>query len=390
MKKQKIFRLGHFGGIVLMCFACGKPTAPKEAPAEGSVFFGTYTRKEGHVDGKGRGVYMARRIGPERLGEIVPGDDTAVNPSFIALSADGKYLYAVEETGPGVDTSGHLRAFAVEDGRLRPINRQAVQGFAPCYVKVDPSQRFALTANYAGGVTFFPIAADGSLLPASNVQHPQGSGPTERQTASHPHSVELSPDGRFAYVADLGADKIWIFEVDVNVGRLLPAKTAAVALAPGAGPRHIVLHPDAAFAYVINELNNTVTVLRREIQTGRLDTLESFATLPEDFSGSSNAADIHLTPDGRWLYASNRGHNSIAGFAVGLKDGLLTPIGIFPCRGEVPRGFAISPEGSLLLVGNQNSDNLAAFRIGKKGELIFLWEKRMPTPVCIRFAQGVM
>lgn len=377
--------------VMLIFFACGKPAGTREAPADtGSVFIGTYTRKEGHVDGKGRGVYMARRIGTDSLGEIILVGEGLLNPSFLSLSADEKFLYAVEETGPEVDSSGHLQAFAVGDGYLRPINRQSVQGFAPCYVKVDPSRRFVLTANYAGGVTYFPVDTDGSLLPASNVQHPQGSGPTDRQMASHPHSVELSQDGRFAYVADLGADKIWIFKVDIKGRQLLPAKKPLVALAPGAGPRHLALHPKAPYAYVVNELNNTVTVLHRDEQSGDLDTLESIGTLPQNFSGSNYTADIHLTPDGRWLYASNRGHNSIAAFAVGPDDGLLTPIGIFPCRGEIPRGFAISPEGNLLIVGNQNSDNLTAFHIGKKGELIFIWEKKMPTPVCIRFVRRVM
>ena len=387
MKKQKILYSGSIAVALLMCFSCGKPAGSKEVSAAGSVFIGTYTRKEGHVDGKGRGVYMARRIGTDSLGEIALVGEGVVNPSFIALSADGKFLYAVEETGSEVDTSGHLQAFAVEADRLRPINRQAALGFAPCYVEVDPSRRFVLTVNYAGGVTFFPISSDGALLPASDVQRPQGSGPTDRQTASHPHSVKLSPDGRFAYVADLGADKIWIFKVDIKGNRLLPAETPAVAFVPGAGPRHLALHPGAPYAYVVNELNNTVTALRRDEQSGRLDTLESVSTLPEEFSGFNYTADIHLTPDGRWLYASNRGHNSIAAFAVGPEDGLLTPIGIFPCRGEVPRGFSISPEGSLLLVGNQNSDNLVGFRIGEKGELTFLWEKKTPTPVCIQFVQ---
>ena len=372
----------------MISLSCNGPAVPKEAPADGSsVYLGTYTRKEGHVDGKGKGIYMARRIGADSLGEIVLVGEGVVNPSFIALSEDGKFLYAVEETGPGVDTSGHLQAFAVEEGRLRPINRQSAKGFAPCYVAVDPSRRFVLTANYAGGVTFFPIAPDGSLRPASDVQWPEGSGPTERQTASHPHSVKLSPDGRFAYVADLGADKIWIFKVDIKGNRLISAETPAISLAPGAGPRHLALHPKAPFAYVVNELNNTVTVLRRDVQSGRLDTLASVTTLPEGFSGFNYTADIHLTPDGHRLYASNRGHNSLASFAVGPDDGLLTPIGIFSCRGEIPRGFSISPEGKLLLVGNQNSDNLVAFRIGEKGDLAFLWEKKTPTPVCVQFVQ---
>ena len=383
MKKQKILRYWAFGGLLMVGFSCGKPGTP----ADGRVYLGTYTRKEGHVDGKGSGIYMARRVGADSLGEIVLVGEGITNPSFIALSKDGRYLYAVEETGQAVDTSGHLQAFAIEKDRLRPLNRQAVHGFAPCYVQVDSASRFVLTANYAGGVTFFPIAPDGSLLPASDVQWPEGSGPTERQTASHPHSVELSPDSRFAYVADLGADKIWIFETDAAAGKLKPAKSPWVKLAPGAGPRHLVLHPKAPYAYVVNELNNTVTALNRDVESGKLDTLASVGTLPKGFSGPNYTADIHLAPNGRWLYASNRGHNSIAAFAVGPDDGLLTPIGIFPCRGEIPRGFAIAPEGNLLIVGNQNSDNLAGFRIGKQGELSFLWEKSTPTPVCVRFIQ---
>lgn len=379
MKNQSIFYL-----VLFALLPFWSTIQAQNADAEW-VYFGAYTRKEGHVDGKGRGIYSAQRSGKYALGPLMLADSQAVNPSFLTLSADGRFLYAVEETGPGADSSGHLMAFAVENGRLRLLNRQSVRDHAPCYVRVDRENRFAFTANYAGSITLFPIVADGSLLPASDVQRPEGAGPTPRQTSSHPHSVVLSPDERFVYAPDLGTDKIWIFRVDAERLKLLPAATGFTAIAAGAGPRHMAFHPRLPYAYVVNELNNTVTALRWNGQTGALDTLQSFYTLPSGFSGSSFTADIHLTPDGKFLYVSNRGHDSIAGFKLDPKTGLLAFFGTYPTGGNFPRGFGISPDGKLLLAGNQNTSNLRAFRITRSGELRRLWDRAAPTPVCIRF-----
>ena len=370
----------------IFAFSCRpKPPTTPSSP-ELDFFVGAYTDQIGLSGQQAKGItrLMLDSSGADRL---PPRSDSGlVNPSFLTLSADRRFLYAVEETGPdGPDSSGHLRAYAVEAGGLRLLNRQSTHGFAPCHVQTDRANRFAFVANYGGGVAMFPIGPDGSLAMASDVQRPAGKGPHPRQEGPHPHAAFLTPDERFLYVPDLGADRIYIYQIDTVAGRLIPADPAFCALRPGTGPRHLAFHPNLPFVYVIHELDNTITQLRRDAENGQLSVLSSLSTLPEGTEEASFCADIHLTPDGRYLYGSNRGHDSLVGFRIDPATGQLTLLGHTPVRGSFPRNFAIHPDGKWLLVANQKSDNIVAFRIQEDGVLAFQWERSSPVPVCIQF-----
>lgn len=366
-------------------------TLSKEArntAPELDFYTGSYNINPGQSGNKGQGIVHFRL---DTLGSIKTQtvlDASIRNPSFLTQSSDGKYLYAVEETGPGTDTTGHLAAYAVEKTGLQLMNRQSTLGFAPCYVAVDKANQFAFAANYLGGIAMFPIGENGMLQPASDAHYFQVAGPHPRQEASHPHAVVLSPNESFLYVPDLGADRIWIFRVDRMEKKLVPASPAFSPLAPASGPRHLCFHPSLPVAYVVNELNNTVTPLAWNGANGALTPLQpAVSTLPPGFSGTSYCADIHCTPNGRFLYASNRGHDSLAGFAIDPASGKLTPIGHYPTRGKFPRNFAIAPGGDWVLVANQHTDNLTAFRINAMGALDFRWELPAPVTVCIQFAR---
>lgn len=367
-------------------FSCRQkpPTTPSVPKMD--FFVGAYTDQTGPSGQRAKGI--TRLVLDSSGTALLPPhtDSGLVNPSFLTLSADRRFLYAVEETGPdGPDSTGHLRAYAVEANGLRLLNRQSTHGFAPCHVQTDRANRFAFVANYGGGVALFPIGPDGSLAMASDVQRPAGKGPHPRQDTPHPHAAFLAPDERFLYVPDLGADRIYIYQIDTVAGRLLPAEPAFCALPPGAGPRHLVFHPTLPFVYVINELDNTITQLQRDAENGHLSVLASTPTLPEGAKEASFCADIHLTPDGRYLYGSNRGHDSLVGFRIDPQTGQLSLIGHTPVRGSFPRNFAIHPDGKWLLVANQKSDNIVAYRIQDDGTLSFQWEKSSPSPVCIQF-----
>ena len=210
-----------------------------------------------------------------------------------------------------------------------------------------------------------------------------GHGPvSERQESSHPHSVNISPENTFAYVADLGTDRIMIYRIDYKNNRLIPAVTPYFEMEPGAGPRHMAFHPLGKYVYVINELNNTIVALRYDDKTGQLEALHSVTTLPNHYVGDSYTADIHITDDGRFLYSSNRGHNSIAAFQIDYESGHLTALGHESTRGEFPRNFLI--DGKNMYVANQNSDNVVMFRIHASGKLEYVMEFETKTPVCLK------
>ncbi len=350
------------------------------------LWIGTYTRKEGHVDGKAQGILKVDfNIENGEMSDASVAGPGILNPSFIAWSPDGKYCYAASETGSDVDTSGYIYAFIRSGDSLKVLNRQPSFAFAPCHVTVHPSGRLVLIANYVGGVAAaYPVAPDGSLQPASDVLRFSGNGPHSRQEASHPHSVNLSPDGSFAYIPDLGTDKIMIYQVDLAAGKLLPTDPAFVNAAPGAGPRHLAWHPVQPYAYVVNELDNSVTVYQQNTTNGQLTAIQSVTTLPEGFSGSNTTADVHVSPDGHWVLASNRGHNSLAVFAISADEGTLTPVGHPSTQGEVPRNFSFHPSGKYVLAANQNSSNVAVFRFdSEKGTLTLVHNHAVPTPVCL-------
>lgn len=363
----------------------GQPPASTEPHY---MLVGTYTKKEGHVDGKAKGISILKMDGT--TGRLTPHTlkEGIINPSFATFSPDGNFVYAVSETGDDVGPSGTVHAFSVnpQTQELTKLNEQISHGFAPCHINMDKQARCAFVANYVGGVVaVYPIQKDGSLAPASDVIKLEGKGAHPEQEASHPHSVILSPDERFAFVPDKGTDKIWAFEIDYAKGKLTPAGQVFAPVHSGAGPRHLVFHPNGLFAYVINELDATVTGFRYDAAKGELTEIQNTTTIPADYTGRNACADIHLSPDGRFLYGSNRGHNSIVIYSVNETTGQLQLVGHEPTRGDFPRNFMVAPGGDWLYVANQNSGNIVHFKIDHAtGKLTHTGETLTPTPVCLK------
>ncbi len=351
------------------------------------LFIGTYSKKEGHVDGKAEGIYLysmdaeTGAIAYENVAKNV------INPSFLTISSNGNFLYAVNETGPDVDNTGSISAFAIDPTtkHLQLLNTQSSHSFAPCHISVDQKNRFAFVTNYVGGkVVVYPIEKDGSIKPASDIIKLQGKSTHPRQKSSHPHSIVLSPDNRFAFVSDLGTDKIMIFKIDYENGKLLPNETPFISVPNGSGPRHFTFHPNSKFAYVINELNNTIASFEFDAKSGNLNPIETKPTLPDGFEKVSYTADIHITPDGKFLYGSNRGHDSIVAFKIDQDSGKLTLIEHQSTQGSFPRNFMISDDGKFLYAANQNSDNIVIFKIESNGTLLALDQVNVATPVCLK------
>ncbi|MFO7957164.1 MAG: lactonase family protein [Candidatus Brocadiia bacterium] len=324
----------------------------------------------------------------ERLG----GAGGVTNPSFLALHPGGRFLYAVNETGQFAgEGSGAVAAFSIDpaSGGLTLLNRQATGGPGPCHLTVDATGRCVLAANYRGGsVCVVPIEADGRLGERTDfVQHQGSSVHPTRQTGPHAHSVTLDPTNTFACVADLGVDRVVIYRLDPENGRLSPNADPWYQARRGAGPRHFAFGRNGWFAYLINELDSTVTVLRCDRTRGGLEQVQTISALPGDFEGESTAADIHVHPSGRFVYGSNRGHDSIAVFAVNRETGRLRLVGHESTRGETPRGFALDPTGEWLVAANQNSDNIVVFRIDTEtGRLTPTGhEVEVSSPTCVKF-----
>jgi 6-phosphogluconolactonase len=352
-----------------------------------NLFVGTYTRKEGHVDGKGEGIY-GLHCDPKKGTLTI--ENTArgiINPSYIALSNDKKFIFAVEEIALDTTRAGMVTAFRVKGNELERINSLTSIGNAPCHVSATKSGKYIFVANYSSGtVVMHRVGADGTLIGddmSSPVSYFTGSSITTRQQSSHPHSAVLSPDEKFLYVPDLGTDIINIFSVNEAQGSMDFVREVPVTA--GAGPRHLVFHPTKPLAYVVNELNNSVTAFKFSPSDGNLTAFQSINTLPDGTDGSNNlCADIHITPNGNFLYASNRGHDSLAGYAI-QPDGSLKFVSNTPIQGKFPRNFAIHPSGKRLYVANQNSDNIVLFDIKKDGKLVFKTTTAVKTPVCLIF-----
>jgi 6-phosphogluconolactonase len=312
------------------------------------------------------------------------------NPSFLAIDEENGFLFAVTETSGFDDgNSGTVLSFAIDknDGSLSFINRQSSLGPHPCHINLAGEGEFVAVANYSGGsIALLPVLPDGSLEPATGFVQHEGSGPDERrQKSPHAHSVYPHINGRWLFSADLGIDRVLIYKID-NEGKLVPnPSTPSVSMEAGAGPRHIAFHPNGEWIYVVNELNSTVTWLLFDTEKGRAEVAGSVPTLPDGYEGNNQCADIHVHPGGNFLYASNRGHNSIAVFS--LDDGRPVPVSHEPVRGEWPRNFNIDPSGSLMFVANQHSDNITVFKIDDEtGIPRFLGnELNIGKPVCIRF-----
>ncbi len=359
--------------------------APKDAGATKFwAYVGTYTRKGGS-----EGIYRFDFDATTgKLSSRALAAKTA-SPSFLAIHPNHHFLYAVGEGSSVGKKGGALSAFAIDakTGDLTLLNVESSEGSGPCHVVVDAKGEYVLAANYGGGnACALPIGKDGKLGKATGfVQHKGSSTDKGRQGEPHAHSINLSPDNRFAFVADLGIDKVMVYKLDPKKGTLTPNDPAFVAVAPGAGPRHFAFHPSGKYAYVINELDNTVTAFKYDAARGALTVLQSVPTLTKPHKGNSTA-EVVVHPTGKFLYGSNRGHNSIASFAIDAKTGKLTPTGHQGKDVKVPRGFVVDPTGKWALVANQDSDSIVVFRIDPStGKLEPTGHKvEVPMPVCIR------
>ena len=349
-----------------------------------TVYVGTYTK------GDSEGIYTC--VLDPSTGELrLAGDPAPIaDPSFLAVDSKRRFLYSVsEESDASGGPTGSVSAFEIssEDGRLRHLNTQPSGGDGPCHLTVDATDRQVLVANYSGGtVAILPIGGDGRLGEPTDVVHHRGSGPNpDRQQGPHPHSINVDPTNRFAFVPDLGTDEVATYRINLVLGLLTPADGLTAPLASGAGPRHFDFHPGGMYAYAINELDSTVTAFSYDGSTGALAELHTVSTLPDGFDGTNYPADVHVSPSGRFLYGSNRGHHSIAVFAIDQGSGTLTPLGHESVRGEWPRNFVIDPTGAFMLVANEHTDDIVSFRIdGETGLLEATGHvEKVPSPVCL-------
>lgn len=361
------------------------------------LYIGTYTRRQASVAGPSQGIYVYKMN--MSTGALTPLSTAsgAENPSFLALHPTQPYLYSVSEIEDlGGQSSGGLSAFSIDPdtGALTMLNTVPSGGTGPCHVLVDGAGRYLFAANYgSGSAAMVPIQEDGSLSGDGHfIQHEGSSVDPNRQTGPHAHSVTLGPTGNLLYVADLGMDRVMVYQVDWASGKLRPSEAQPwVQTAPGAGPRHMDFHPSGKYAYVINEMNLTLTAYAHDAETGVLTELQTVPTLPEGYEGSNNScADIHVHPNGRFLYGSNRGHNSIVIFAIDPDTGKLSLLGHQSTQGEIPRNFALDPTGEFLLAANQNTDNIVVFRVNSETGLLTETgiEVQVPVPICLKFYQG--
>ena len=350
------------------------------------VFVGTYTAKT-----QSKGIY-AYEFDSE-IGKLTPKGVAAEtrDPSWVAVHPSGKFLYAANEAGK----TSTVSAFAIDKkgGKLTLLNQMPALGEDPCYLSFDKAGKYVFVANYSSGtIAVFPILTDGRLGEHTALVKDQGAtGPNkERQEAPHAHWIGVTPGNRFAFVADLGLDKIMMYRFDENKGSLVPHEPAFAKLDPGAGPRHIAMHPSGRFVYVVNELKSSVTTFSSAAQKKNQPYLvlkQQVSLLPNNFAGRNDAAEIAVHPNGEFLYASNRGHDSIAVFDIDEAKGTLTEVADVPTGGKEPRHFAIDPTGKYLLAENQLSNNIVVFKIAPAtggltpaGQVV-----EVPSPVNIAF-----
>jgi 6-phosphogluconolactonase len=371
-----------------LVLSAARTSGDNSKAAQYFAFIGTYTAK---TDSKG--IYSFHfDSGTGRLTSMAMAATTP-DPSFLTVARNEKYLYAVNELSEfDGKKSGAATSYSMDakSGKLVQLNQVASGGADPCYVSFDQSGKYLLVANYTGGsVSTFPIVADGHIGPAAAFVQHTGSGPNkERQEGPHAHYIATSADNRFVFVVDLGLDEVVVYRFDSATGSLTPNDPPFAKLAPGAGPRHLVFHPNGKYAYVLNEVNSTVTALSYDSKSGSFSTLQTLSTIPKDFTAHNDTAEIVVHPSGKFLYASNRGHDSIAEFAIDPARGTLTLAGDFSTQGKTPRNFAVDPPGRFLLAANQESNNIVVFRIDPAtGALTATGQvAQVPAPVDIVFA----
>ncbi len=347
------------------------------------VYFGTYTRGEN----SSKGIYHSvLNLETGELSDPVLAAE-AGNPSFLEIHPNGKFLYAVSEAGG----DGSVSAYAIESdtGSLTLLNKQPSGGTGPCHVSIDHMGKNLLVANYgSGSASVIPIRSDGRLgKPTGFVQHTGSSVNLRRQKGPHAHSINVSLDNRFAFAADLGIDKIMIYKLDIEKGTILANNPPFVKVRPGAGPRHFAFHPNGKYAYVINELDCTVTAFTYDSIVGALKETQNVTTLPDGFKGSNTCAEVRVHPSGKFVYGSNRGHDSIVVYRVELADGTLTYVEHETANIRTPRNFNIDPTGKFCLVANQGGDSVIVFRVNNKSGSLEPTNHKVSIaqPVCVRF-----
>lgn len=364
--------------IALLLMSKGLSFAQKKIQQDFHLLVGTYTT------GKSEGIYTFKfnvktgEFSPESIAKNV------VNPSFLAVSPNQKYVYSAGE----VDKNGAVYAFSFDKkkGSLTQLNTQSSNGNFPCHVAIDKTGKWVIAGNYgAGSLTVLPVESNGSLgSPIQTIQHEgKGTNPS-RQDNPHVHSINIAPNNIDVFVPDLGTDKIMTYSLDAKTGKLINGIPPFTKVQDGSGPRHFTIHPNGKFAYVIQELTGLVTAFN--YQKGSLTALQSISTLPEGYTGDNSCADIHISPDGKFLYGSNRFHDSIVIYAIDAKTGKLTYVANQSVMGKVPRNFMIDPTGNFVLVANQKTDNIVIFkRDAQKGTLTPTGKEiSVPTPVCLK------
>ena len=357
--------------------SCKMNTSTEVTEKSSSSFFvGTYT------DGQSQGIYKYQLNSDGTMAQVGLAAKTK-NPSFLALSADKKYLVAVNEIAD-VEGKGSVDSYSLDGDSLVFLSRSSSGGAHPCFVAVNTTGQ-VLVANYTGGnVGLLQLDGNGKLSELLDVQQHTGKGTTSRQEAPHAHSAWFAPNGGVIAV-DLGTNELWFSQVDTVTQKFISSEPQKLAMVEGSGPRHLTFHPNKQWIYVLNELNNTIALVKKN-ENGQYKTMDTIATLPNDFKEFSKAADIHISSDGKFVYASNRGHNSIGIFEVNNENGTLKFIAHEPTRGEEPRNFSLSPDENFLIVANQNSNNIISFRRNTStGLLTYLSEIEAFKPVCILF-----
>lgn len=376
-------------GLALAALGMTGLTAPLAAAEPKSrllTFFGTYTNS-----GKSKGIYSFQLDATSGALTPLAVTEGIRNPSFLAIHPTGKFLYAVSEVADAQGrASGAVAALAIDpaSGRLTLLNQQSSEGAGPCHVSVDRTGRVLLVANYnSGSIASLPILPDGRLdKAASAIQHRGSSVDSRRQTGPHAHSINVSPDNRFALVADLGLDQVLVYRLDPATATLTPHDPPSARTPPGGGPRHLAFHPTGQWVYVCNEMLSSVSVFAFDAASGKLEMLQTIGTLPEPVAGNSTA-EILVHPSGKFVYCSNRGHDSLAIFAVDPATGHLRTVGHQSTLGRTPRKFGLVPDGSLLVACNQATDSVVVFRVDpESGKLTPLGRPtEVPVPVCVKF-----
>lgn len=370
-KKNLLFSLL----VLINTLAFGQKAKPKNDSFY--LLVGTYT------SGKSEGIYVYKFN--TNTGDFQPISiaKNLKNPAFLAISPNEKFVYSVGE----VDNGGAVYAFGFDKnkGVLTQLSTQSANGSGPCHVAVDKTGKWVIVGNYgAGSLTVLPVEANGGIGSAIQTIKHEGKGPKPQQDNAHVHSINIAPNNQDIFVADLGIDKIVTYQLDAKTGKLSTGNPAFTKVQDGSGPRHFVFHPNGKFAYVIQELSAQVTAFN--YKKGGLTAIETVSTLPSDYTGNNSCADIHISPDGKFLYGSNRVHDSIVIYAINQTTGQLTYVGNQPVLGKKPRNFMIDPTGNYVLVANQETENITIFkRDAKKGTLTPTGKEILvPTPVCLK------